>query len=82
MPLIDVNGTQINYLDEGPRDAPAIIFSNSMFFDVTMFEKQAAAFADKYRVVRYDHRGQGGSAKEPRNKLCLLYTSPSPRDFG
>ena len=38
MPLIDVNGTQINYLDEGPRDAPAIIFSNSMFFDVTMFE--------------------------------------------
>ena len=71
MPLIDVNGTQINYLDEGPRDAPAIIFSNSMFFDVTMFEKQAAAFADKYRVVRYDHRGQGGSAKEPRNKLDM-----------
>ena len=67
MPLIDVNGTQINYLDEGPRDAPAIIFSNSMFFDGTMFEKQAAAFADKYRVVRYDHRGQGGSANEPRN---------------
>ena len=68
MALIDVNGTRIHYLDEGPRDAPAIIFSNSMFFDVTMFEKQATYFADNYRVVRYDHRGQGGSAKEPRNK--------------
>ncbi|MEC8099294.1 MAG: alpha/beta hydrolase, partial [Pseudomonadota bacterium] len=42
-----------------------------MFFDVTMFEKQATAFADNYRVVRYDHRGQGGSAKEPRNKLDM-----------
>ena len=71
MALIDVNGTQIHYLDEGPRAAPAIIFSNSMFFDVTMFEKQATAFADNYRVVRYDHRGQGGSAKEPRNKLDM-----------
>ena len=71
MALIDVNGTQIHYLDEGPRDAPAIVFSNSMFFDVTMFEKQAAAFADNYRVVRYDHRGQGGSAKAPRDKLDM-----------
>ena len=71
MALIDVNGTQIHYLDEGPRDAPAIVFSNSMFFDVTMFEKQAAAFADNYRIVRYDHRGQGDSAKEPRDGLDM-----------
>ena len=71
MALIDVNGTQLHYLDDGPRDAPAIVFSNSMFFDVTMFEQQATAFADRYRIIRYDHRGQGGSAKEPRDKLDM-----------
>ena len=67
MAEIDVNGTSLHYLDEGPREAPAIVFSNSMFFDVRMFEEQAKAFGDRYRVVRYDHRGQGGSAKAPRD---------------
>ncbi|MDC3402195.1 alpha/beta hydrolase [Alphaproteobacteria bacterium] len=71
MTTIDINGTQINYIDEGPKDAPAIVFSNSMFFDVSMFEEQAKAFSDRYRVVRYDHRGQGGSAKDTRDKLDM-----------
>jgi 3-oxoadipate enol-lactonase len=71
MAVIKVNGTQINYLDEGPRDAPAIVFSNSMFFDLSMFEEQAKAFSNRYRVVRYDHRGQGGSAKAPRDQLDM-----------
>ena len=71
MPLIDVNGTQINYLDEGPKSAPAIIFSTSMFFDVDMFEEQAKTFADRFRVIRYDHRGQGKSAPSPRPQLDM-----------
>jgi 3-oxoadipate enol-lactonase len=38
-----------------------IVFSHSLFFDLTMFDAQAAFFAPTHRVVRYDHRGQGRS---------------------
>jgi 3-oxoadipate enol-lactonase len=62
MPKIQVNGTELYYEDEGPRDAPAIVFSHSLFFNSHMFYKQAAHFSQKYRVIRYDHRGQGKSA--------------------
>jgi len=71
MAKINVNGTTLHYLDEGATDAPAIVFSPSMFFDVRMFSAQAAAFSDRYRVVRYDHRGQGDSARAPRNQLDM-----------
>jgi pimeloyl-ACP methyl ester carboxylesterase len=36
-----------------------------------MFEEAAAALADSHRVVRYDHRGQGASARAPREQLDM-----------
>lgn len=71
MPMIEVNGTTLNYVDEGPRDGHCIVMSPSMFFDVRMFASQAAALSDRYRVVRYDHRGQGESARHPRSELDM-----------
>jgi 3-oxoadipate enol-lactonase len=71
MSTLEVNGTAINYVDEGPRDAPALVFSPSMFFDHRMFAAQAAAFSDRYRVVRYDLRGQGESRRHPRELLDM-----------
>lgn len=61
MPTIDINGTEIFYTDEGPRDAPAMVLSHSLFFDHTMFDHQVDFFEDRMRVIRYDHRGQGRS---------------------
>ena len=71
MALIDVNGTTLRYEDEGPRAAHAVVMSPSMFFDVRMFEAQAAALSDRFRVVRYDHRGQGESARDARERLDM-----------
>lgn len=71
MASIDVNGTTLRYEDEGPRDAHAIVMSPSMFFDVRMFAAQAAALSDRFRVVRYDHRGQGESARDLRERLDM-----------
>lgn len=62
MPTIDVNGTTLGYDDTG-GDGQAVVFSHSLYFDRTMFEAQVARFGRAYRVVTYDHRGQGASAR-------------------
>lgn len=62
MPIIDVNGTTLSYDDTG-GPGPAVVLSHSLFFDRTMFAAQVAEFGRRYRVVTYDHRGQGDSAR-------------------
>lgn len=71
MPNVEVNGTRIHYEESGPQDAPAIVFSHSLFFDRRMFVHQVERFSDDYRVVVYDHRGQGESADAPLESLDM-----------
>jgi len=68
---VKVNGTRLSYTDNGPRSAPTLVFSHSLFFNSSMFEHQVAAFADHYRVICYDHRGQGASDRAPREQLDM-----------
>jgi 3-oxoadipate enol-lactonase len=44
---------------EGPEDAPMIVFSNSLGTTGAMWDAQAAALSDRFRVLRYDTRGHG-----------------------
>lgn len=62
LPTIDVNGTTLAYDDTG-GDGPAVVFSHALYFDRGMFAAQVARFGRAYRVVTYDHRGQGASAR-------------------
>jgi 3-oxoadipate enol-lactonase len=71
MAIADVNGTQLSYIDVGPREATPIVFSHSLFFDHTMFAALIDRFSDDYRVVAYDHRGQGSSAPGTREELSV-----------
>ena len=59
--LIETSKLRLNVVDEGPRDAPAVIFSHSLAANVDMWAAQSAALATRLRVVRYDTRGHGGS---------------------
>ncbi|BDB28287.1 3-oxoadipate enol-lactonase [Cupriavidus sp. TA19] len=61
MPYLDHAGARLFYTVDGPASAPAIVFSNSLGTDYTMWEPQAAALAGRFRVVRYDTRGHGRS---------------------
>ncbi|MBB3861307.1 3-oxoadipate enol-lactonase [Novosphingobium hassiacum] len=49
----------------GPEDAPALLLSNSLGTTMAMWDPQIQSFADRYRVVRYDGRGQGQSQSTP-----------------
>ncbi len=62
MTMIAVNGTELYVEDVGPRDAPALVFCHSLFFNADMFAAQVERFSGDYRVVTYDSRGQGRSA--------------------
>ena len=46
---------------EGPADAPVLVLANSVGSDLSMWDPQAAALGDRFRLLRYDHRGHGGS---------------------
>jgi len=52
----------MHYEVAGPGGAPVLVFSNSLGTDLSMWDVQAAEFAKKFRVVRYDKRGHGLSS--------------------
>ena len=58
---ITANGVQMNYTLEGPADAPMVTMSHSLATDLSMWDPQAKALAQRYRVLRYDTRGHGGT---------------------
>lgn len=63
--LILGDGCRIAYRFDGPSDAPVLLLSNSLGTDMAMWAPQMAAFAARFRVLRYDSRGHGASASPP-----------------
>ncbi|HTS24054.1 MAG TPA: 3-oxoadipate enol-lactonase [Casimicrobiaceae bacterium] len=59
--IIDVAGERFAVRVDGPAGASAVVFSNSLGANLEMWEPQMAALASRFRVVRYDTRGHGGS---------------------
>ena len=62
MAFAELKDLRMHYEVAGPVGAPALVFSNSLGTDLTMWDVQAVEFAKKYRVVRYDKRGHGQSS--------------------
>jgi 3-oxoadipate enol-lactonase len=58
---VKANGITINYQVDGPAGAPWLVFSNSLATSIAMWDEQAAALKNSYRVLRYDQRGHGGT---------------------
>jgi 3-oxoadipate enol-lactonase len=56
---------EVSYTLEGPDDAPVVVFSNSLGTTGVMWDAQEAALSDRFRVLRYDARGHGGSPVPP-----------------
>jgi 3-oxoadipate enol-lactonase len=50
---------KVGALVEGPEDAPAVVFANSLGTTLELWDAQAAALRGSHRVVRFDQRGHG-----------------------
>jgi 3-oxoadipate enol-lactonase len=62
---ITTHGIRTHCLIDGPADAPWVTLVTGIANDTTMWEAQVRALADRYRVLRYDLRGQGLSEASP-----------------
>jgi 3-oxoadipate enol-lactonase len=58
---ITVNGISVHYTLEGPASGPFITMSNSLASNLSMWEPQMPVLTSRYRVLRYDTRGHGGT---------------------
>jgi 3-oxoadipate enol-lactonase len=56
---------EVHHMLEGPEDAPVLVLSNSLGTTLGMWDEQAPALSERFRLLRYDHRGHGGSPVPP-----------------
>lgn len=50
---------------DGPAGAPVLVLSNSLGTDLELWSPNVASWSGSFRVLRYDHRGHGGSDAPP-----------------
>ena len=66
MPQIKVNGIELFYTEQGSGDE-IIIFGHGLLMDNSMWDLVAPQFANNYRVICFDFRGQGNSVDPGRD---------------
>jgi 3-oxoadipate enol-lactonase len=52
---------ELHHTVDGPAEGPVLLLGSSLGATGAMWEPQVAALAARWRVVRFDHRGHGGS---------------------
>ena len=57
------SGIELDYVDEGPRDAPALIFLHGFPESHRTWRHQIAHLKDRFRCIAPDQRGYRGSSK-------------------
>lgn len=57
--------TELHHRLEGPDDAPVLVLGNSLGTGLAMWDQVAERLVPSFRLLRFDHRGQGGSPVPP-----------------
>ena len=60
MAFININNCNYYYEEHGSGEE-TLMLSHGLLWSSRMFHKQVEAFKSKYRIIVYDHRGQGQS---------------------
>ncbi len=72
---ITVNNLTVSYNDEGPIDAPTIIFIHGFPLNKSLWDAQMEALKEDYRVIAYDIRGHGNSDAGDENFSIDLFAN-------
>ncbi len=64
MPFVDVGELRTHYTLTGDQK-PVLVFSNSLGTDLSMWDPQMSSLLHRFRILRYDTRGQGQSSVTP-----------------
>ena len=62
---IRANGISFVCQIDGPEGAPWLTFSNSLNTNLSLWDGQEALLSDRYRILRYNTRGHGGTEAPP-----------------
>jgi 3-oxoadipate enol-lactonase len=62
---LDVNRIQVQYDLAGPDDAPWLVCLHSLATDASVWDGQVGPLSSRFRVLRLDMRGHGGSESSP-----------------
>lgn len=60
MPTVNANGAKLFYEEKG-KGKETVVFSHGLLWSHRMFQSQVDFLSNNYRVIAYDHRGQGQS---------------------
>ena len=63
MPIIELKNATYNYTTEGDGEE-TIVFAHGLLWSNWLFHNQIAFFKNKYRILAFDFRGQGGSTSK------------------
>ncbi|HEY9287036.1 MAG TPA: 3-oxoadipate enol-lactonase [Candidatus Dormibacteraeota bacterium] len=56
---------ELNVRWDGPEGAPVLVLSHAIGLSIALWDAQVESFSRDFRVLRYDHRGHGGSRVPP-----------------
>ncbi len=63
----------LHHVVTGPPEAPAVVLSGALGSTTAMWQPQLAALTERFRVIRVDHRGHGGSPEpDPPYRMADL----------
>lgn len=65
------DGVELNIQTYGNRSKPALIFSNSLGTNLSMWQPQVEALESDYFIISYDTRGHGESSTSGSNRWTI-----------
>lgn len=65
MPFFEAPSLGLHYRVDGPEGGPGIVLINSLGTDLRIWDDVTVALQERFRVLRYDERGQGLSDGPP-----------------